>query len=258
MKVAKVNTLNRRGKRKRNRRTFTYGKRPDTKRAIVTLVEGDTIDLFQDCEIPGVRTPDGTPQAQAHQPGTPVPDGRRLLRAHPRQPRALAVDKKSRTGGRNVHGRKTARRRGGGHKQRYRIIDFRRNKDGVPAKVAAIEYDPNRSCRIAAALPGRREALHPGAPRRGGRRPAPVRPGLRDPAGQRPAAALHPGRHHRPQRRAQARRRAARWPARPARRWYCWPRRATTSPCAWRRPRCAGCRSTAGPRSARSATPSTS
>jgi large subunit ribosomal protein L23 len=43
-----VNTLNRPGKRKRNRRTFTYGRRPDTKRAIVTLVEGDTIDLFQD------------------------------------------------------------------------------------------------------------------------------------------------------------------------------------------------------------------
>jgi large subunit ribosomal protein L23 len=48
VRVAKVNTLNRQGKRKRNRRTFTYGKRPDTKRAIVTLVEGDTIDLFQD------------------------------------------------------------------------------------------------------------------------------------------------------------------------------------------------------------------
>jgi large subunit ribosomal protein L23 len=48
VKVAKVNTLNRPGKRKRNRRTFTYGRRPDTKRAIVTLVEGDTIDLFQD------------------------------------------------------------------------------------------------------------------------------------------------------------------------------------------------------------------
>jgi large subunit ribosomal protein L23 len=46
VRVAKVNTLNRKGKRKRNRRTFTYGKRPDHKRAIVTLVEGDTIDLF--------------------------------------------------------------------------------------------------------------------------------------------------------------------------------------------------------------------
>jgi large subunit ribosomal protein L23 len=48
VKVAKVNTLNRPGKRKRNRRTFTYGKRPDTKRAIVTLIAGDSIDLFQD------------------------------------------------------------------------------------------------------------------------------------------------------------------------------------------------------------------
>jgi large subunit ribosomal protein L2 len=53
------------------------------------------------------------------------------------------------TGGRNVNGRITTRHRGGGHKQRYRIIDFRRNKDGVPAKVAAIEYDPNRTARIA-------------------------------------------------------------------------------------------------------------
>jgi len=48
VKVSKVNTLTRLGKRKRNRRTFTYGKRPDTKRALVTLVEGETIDLFQD------------------------------------------------------------------------------------------------------------------------------------------------------------------------------------------------------------------
>ena len=56
---------------------------------------------------------------------------------------------KPRTGGRNNYGRKTARHRGGGHKQQYRIIDFKRNKDGVPAKVAAIEYDPNRTCRIA-------------------------------------------------------------------------------------------------------------
>jgi large subunit ribosomal protein L23 len=48
VKVAKVNTLNRPGKRKRNRRTFTYGKRPDTKRAIVTLAEGESIDLFDE------------------------------------------------------------------------------------------------------------------------------------------------------------------------------------------------------------------
>ena len=56
---------------------------------------------------------------------------------------------KSRTGGRNSYGRKTSRHRGGGHKQQYRIIDFKRIKDGVTAKVAAIEYDPNRTCRIA-------------------------------------------------------------------------------------------------------------
>ncbi|MBZ4658688.1 MAG: rplB [Desulfacinum sp.] len=54
-----------------------------------------------------------------------------------------------RTGGRNSNGRVTVRHRGGGHKRRYRIIDFKRNKEGVPAKVAAIEYDPNRSARIA-------------------------------------------------------------------------------------------------------------
>jgi large subunit ribosomal protein L2 len=53
------------------------------------------------------------------------------------------------SGGRNVYGRKTARHRGGGHKRQYRMIDFKRVKDGVTAKVAAIEYDPNRTCRIA-------------------------------------------------------------------------------------------------------------
>jgi large subunit ribosomal protein L2 len=53
------------------------------------------------------------------------------------------------SGGRNNLGRKTARHRGGGHKRQYRIVDFRRDKDGVPAKVAAIEYDPNRNARIA-------------------------------------------------------------------------------------------------------------
>jgi large subunit ribosomal protein L2 len=51
--------------------------------------------------------------------------------------------------GRNVHGRITTRHQGGGHKRRYRVIDFRRDKDGVPAKVATVEYDPNRSARIA-------------------------------------------------------------------------------------------------------------
>lgn len=53
------------------------------------------------------------------------------------------------TGGRNVHGRITARFIGGGHKRKYRIIDFRRNKEDIPARVASIEYDPNRTARIA-------------------------------------------------------------------------------------------------------------
>ena len=53
------------------------------------------------------------------------------------------------SGGRNAYGRKTSRHRGGGHKRQYRVIDFKRAKDGVPAKVHAIEYDPNRNCRIA-------------------------------------------------------------------------------------------------------------
>ena len=65
-----------------------------------------------------------------------------------RLPRALSVPKK-RFGGRNNQGVITARHRGGGHKRRYRLIDFRRNKDGVSAKVHSIQYDPNRSARIA-------------------------------------------------------------------------------------------------------------
>ncbi|MBP5427286.1 MAG: 50S ribosomal protein L2 [Clostridiales bacterium] len=53
------------------------------------------------------------------------------------------------TGGRNMHGRITVRHRGGGNRRKYRLIDFKRNKDGVPAKVFSIEYDPNRSANIA-------------------------------------------------------------------------------------------------------------
>jgi large subunit ribosomal protein L2 len=62
------------------------------------------------------------------------------------------LDQKTRSGGRNTDGRITTRHRGGGHKQRYRIIDFRRDKDGVPGRVERIEYDPNRSARIALVL----------------------------------------------------------------------------------------------------------
>jgi large subunit ribosomal protein L2 len=63
-------------------------------------------------------------------------------------PERSLLAKKPSTGGRNVHGKKTSRHRGGGHKQRYRVVDFKRAKDGVGAKVVALEYDPNRNCRI--------------------------------------------------------------------------------------------------------------
>jgi large subunit ribosomal protein L2 len=75
-----------------------------------------------------------------------VADFSEITRSDPEK--SLLAPKK-RSGGRNNYGRKTARHRGGGHKQRYRIVDFKRDKDGVPAKVASIEYDPNRNARIA-------------------------------------------------------------------------------------------------------------
>ncbi len=65
------------------------------------------------------------------------------------KPEKSLLAKQKRSSGRNSYGRITSRHRGGGHKRRYRVIDFRRTKDGIPAKVAAIEYDPNRNARIA-------------------------------------------------------------------------------------------------------------
>ncbi len=65
------------------------------------------------------------------------------------KPERTLLEKKTSTGGRNNNGRITSRFRGGGHKRRFRVIDFRRTKIGVPAKVATIEYDPNRTARIA-------------------------------------------------------------------------------------------------------------
>lgn len=65
------------------------------------------------------------------------------------KPEKSLLAKKKRSSGRNAQGRITSRHRGGGHKRRYRIVDFRRTKDGVPARVAAVEYDPNRNARLA-------------------------------------------------------------------------------------------------------------
>jgi large subunit ribosomal protein L2 len=68
---------------------------------------------------------------------------------HKGQPHAPLVSQKSKSGGRNNAGRVTTRHKGGGHKQRYRIIDFKRDKDGVPGIVERLEYDPNRTAHIA-------------------------------------------------------------------------------------------------------------
>src|SRR5512137_1652762 len=65
------------------------------------------------------------------------------------KPEKALVERNKKSGGRNNLGRITSRHRGGGHKRMYRIIDFKRDKRGMSAKVAAIEYDPNRSARIA-------------------------------------------------------------------------------------------------------------
>lgn len=71
---------------------------------------------------------------------------------HKGEPYGPLLAPKSRTGGRNNAGRITNRHQGGGHKKRYRIIDFKRNKDGIPAKVERLEYDPNRSANLALLL----------------------------------------------------------------------------------------------------------
>src|SRR6266542_5402830 len=75
-----------------------------------------------------------------------VSDFAEITKSKPEKKLTSAIRK---TGGRNAHGHITTRHMGGGHKRRYRVIDWRREKDGVPAKVASIEYDPNRTARIA-------------------------------------------------------------------------------------------------------------
>lgn len=82
-------------------------------------------------------------------PGTRYRVGNDFNEITTRVPEKSLVAGKKRSGGRNNSGKMTVRYLGGGHKRKYRVIDFKRNKHGVPAKVASIEYDPNRSARIA-------------------------------------------------------------------------------------------------------------
>jgi len=85
----------------------------------------------------------------------PTSPGRRFVisvvnpELHKGQPHAALVEKGKKNGGRNNLGRITTRHQGGGHKQRYRVIDFKRDKDGIPARVERLEYDPNRTAHIA-------------------------------------------------------------------------------------------------------------
>ncbi|HCD41372.1 MAG: 50S ribosomal protein L2 [Bacillota bacterium] len=85
----------------------------------------------------------------------PVTAGRRFMSGSnfseltKKKPEKSLLRPNPKSAGRNVHGKVTIRHRGGGAKRKYRIIDFKRDKDGIPAKVASIEYDPNRSARIA-------------------------------------------------------------------------------------------------------------
>jgi large subunit ribosomal protein L2 len=88
----------------------------------------------------------------------PTSAGRRFVvrvteaQLHKGAPHAPLLEKKSKSGGRNNNGRITTRHRGGGHRQHYRVIDFKRDKDGVPGRVERLEYDPNRSAHIALVL----------------------------------------------------------------------------------------------------------
>ncbi len=126
----------------------------------------------------------------ALQKAKPTSPGRRFVvqvkteGLHKGKPHAALLAKKSKTGGRNNQGRITTRHQGGGHKQRYRVIDFKRNKDGVPGRVERLEYDPNRSARLALVLyaDGERryiiapKGLQEGAPLMSGT-DAPIKPG---------------------------------------------------------------------------------
>ncbi len=120
----------------------------------------------------------------------PTSPGRRFVvktkdaRLHKGGPYEPLVVQKTKSGGRNNAGRITTRHRGGGHKQRYRVIDFKRDKTGVPGKVERLEYDPNRSANIALVLyqDGERRyiiaprGVEPGSPIQSGREAA-IRPG---------------------------------------------------------------------------------
>ena len=168
-------------------------------------------------------------QPEADLPWTPVrhvPDFAEVTRTKPEKSLTEGLKK---SGGRNAHGRKTSRHRGGGAKRLYRKIDFKRRKDGMPAKVAHIEYDPNRSAYIALLHYADGEKRYILAPQR-------LRVGMTVQSG--PNADIRVGNslplaQHAPGTvvhnvELQARSRGARWRGPPARASSCSPRRAIT------------------------------
>ena len=153
----------------------------------------------------------------------PTSPGRRAVIkvTHPHlykgRPEASLLEPQMQNAGRNNNGHITIRHKGGGHKHHYRVVDFVRNKDAIPAKVERIEYDPNRSAHIALVVYADGERRYIIAPRglevgcddR-------LRPGSADQGGQHPADPQHPGRLDHPLRSRCCPARARRWRARPA------------------------------------------
>ncbi len=120
-------------------------------------------------------------------------------------PYAPLTEAQAKTGGRNHYGRITTRHKGGGSKQHYRVVDFKRDKEGIACRVERVEYDPNRTAHIALLLLRRRRApLHHRAEGREGWRSADGRARCADQVGQFAAVAQYPDRRHRALRRDEA------------------------------------------------------
>ena len=254
VKVLEVRTASVKSKPKR--RGQTAGRTRQWKKAIVQVREGDTIPIFGGPggeRVMPIRKPKPTSPGRRF---VTYPDFAEITRTEPEKSLTEGLKK---SGGRNSNGRKTSRHRGGGAKRLYRKIDFKRRKDGVPAKVAHIEYDPNRSAYIALLHYADGEKRYILAPQRL-RVGVTVRVRARAPTSASATACrwrnMPPGTvvHNvelTPGRGGQMAR------ARPAPASSCWPRRATTSRCACPRARCGWSAPSAAPPSARSATPTT-
>ena len=149
VKVEGVNLLNKPGKTRRFKNVA--GKRNGFKKAYVRLETGQSIDFTGG--LGEIRT-----KAMALIKMKPTSPGTRFVvkvdrsHLHKGGPLESLTTKKNRTGARNHSGRQTTRHIGGGHKQRYRLVDFKRDKDGIPGVVERLEYDPNRTSHLALVL----------------------------------------------------------------------------------------------------------